>query len=140
MLYLDIDDFKAYNDRYGHPEGDYVLRRIAQSIIAALRDEDIAARYGGEEFAVIVALRGPRRPPGRGAGARLGGAPCSPLDDQRISGSITVSVGIATLGAKSPRPQELVKVADGRMYDAKRRGKNLVASGDPSASPRAAES
>ena len=54
LLYLDIDDFKSYNDSYGHPEGDYVLRRVAQAIIAALRDEDIAARCGGEEFAVIV--------------------------------------------------------------------------------------
>lgn len=127
LLYLDIDDFKSYNDSYGHPEGDYVLRRVAQAIIAALRDEDIAARCGGEEFAVIV---------GCGAEAAARAAErvrtsvemsCSPLADKRIRRSITVSVGIATLGAQVATAQELVKVADGRMYDAKRRGKNGIA-------------
>ncbi len=133
LLYLDIDDFKSYNDSYGHPEGDYVLRRVAQAIIAALRDEDIAARCGGEEFAVIV---------GCGAHAAARAAErvrasvemsCSPLVDQRIRRSIMVSVGTATLGAQVATAQELVKVADGRMYDAKRRGKNRISVSEVSA-------
>lgn len=45
-----VDDFKAYNDAYGHQEGDYVLRKVALAIVAALRVEDVASRYGGEEF------------------------------------------------------------------------------------------
>ena len=49
MLFADIDDFKEYNDAFGHQEGDYVLRKVAQAIRAALRGEDVAARYGGEE-------------------------------------------------------------------------------------------
>ena len=56
VLFIDIDDFKDYNDTYGHQEGDHVLRRVAKSIRLALRDDDIAARYGGEEFAVILRL------------------------------------------------------------------------------------
>ena len=110
-----------------------MLRRVAQAIIAALRDEDIAARCGGEEFAVIV---------GCGAHAAARAAErvrasvemsCSPLVDQRIRRSIMVSVGTATLGAQVATAQELVKVADGRMYDAKRRGKNRISVSEVSA-------
>lgn len=54
VLMLDIDDFKQVNDRYGHPAGDQVLRRIAETIKASIRDRDICGRYGGEEFIVAA--------------------------------------------------------------------------------------
>jgi hypothetical protein len=54
-----VDDFKAYNDAYGHQEGDYVLRKVALAIVAALRVEDVASRYGGEEFDAHPRLKHP---------------------------------------------------------------------------------
>ena len=140
VLFLDIDDFKLYNDTYGHQDGDYVLRRVARAMLAALRDDDVVARYGGEEFTIIVAS-------GSHTAAQVAERVrstverhCSTLADRRMHGNVTVSIGVATYGADAETAQALIKVADTRMYEAKRRGKNLVASGDPSASPRAAES
>jgi diguanylate cyclase (GGDEF)-like protein/PAS domain S-box-containing protein len=54
LLFFDIDNFKSYNDTYGHLEGDFVLKKVADAIRAALRAEDVACRYGGEEFSVIL--------------------------------------------------------------------------------------
>jgi diguanylate cyclase len=54
LLFFDIDNFKKHNDTFGHPEGDYVLKKVADAMKAALRAEDVATRYGGEEFTVIL--------------------------------------------------------------------------------------
>ena len=70
---LDLDAFKAYNDRHGHPAGDALLARIATAMAGALRDGDRVYRYGGDEFAVLLpgisggaVPRGRRAGPGRG--------------------------------------------------------------------------
>lgn len=134
VLFFDIDDFKDYNDAYGHQEGDYVLRRVAQAMISALRDEDVAGRYGGEEFTVIVAC---------GAAAATQAAErvraavessCRPQSDVRIKRAVTVSVGVATLGDDATTSSALLHIADTRMYRAKRLGKNRVAAGGGPAS------
>lgn len=130
VLFFDIDDFKDYNDAYGHQEGDYVLRRVAQAMISALRDEDVAGRYGGEEFTVIVACGAQAAAQ---AAERVRSAVetnCSPQADERIKRSVTVSVGVATLGDDASTSGALVNIADTRMYNAKRLGKNRVAVGE----------
>ena len=130
VLFFDIDDFKDYNDAYGHQEGDYVLRRVAQAMISALRDEDVAGRYGGEEFTVIVSCGAG---PAAQAAERVRAAvetSCNPRADARIRRAVTVSVGVATLGDDATSSGALVNVADSRMYNAKRLGKNRVAVGE----------
>jgi len=136
VLFLDIDDFKAYNDAYGHQEGDYVMHKIAQAILTALRGGDVAARYGGEEFTIIVPC-GPQLAAQvaervRSAVEEL----CSTDNDERIKRSVTASVGVASLGADAKTAEKLVNVADTRMYEAKRLGKNRVSVGKASASQR----
>ena len=129
MLFLDIDDFKAYNDAFGHQAGDYVLRKVGQAIKTALRGEDVAARYGGEEFTVILncdeaaALEIAERV--RATVEDL----CSAFADDHIERSVTASVGVATLGRDADVAEKLVTIADERMYEAKKRGKNRVFAG-----------
>jgi diguanylate cyclase (GGDEF)-like protein/PAS domain S-box-containing protein len=130
VLFMDIDNFKSYNDSYGHPEGDYVLKRVAESIKLALRDDDVAARYGGEEFAVILACS---RRKALDIAERVRAsieANCSKVADPRIQRNVTVSVGLSTLKPGVRDAEELVSVADVRMYAAKQRGKNRVCCGD----------
>lgn len=130
VVFLDIDDFKLYNDQFGHQEGDYVLQKVAQTITQEARGEDIASRYGGEEFTLILgcdfdtACR---------VAERLRSSVeerCSTFADPNVKRSITVSVGLASFGVDADAGDQLVKIADARMYEAKNRGKNQVYTGD----------
>jgi two-component system chemotaxis family response regulator WspR len=128
ILMIDIDDFKKYNDTYGHLAGDEVLKNVAKAIRHCIqRPADLAARFGGEEFAVIL----PATPL---VGAKnIGANICQSVENLAVRGSsegaahITVSVG-----ASSARPSRddsyaaLLLEADEALYEAKRSGKNRV--------------
>jgi PAS domain S-box/PAS domain S-box/diguanylate cyclase (GGDEF) domain len=129
VLFLDIDDFKAYNDAYGHQEGDYVLRRVGEAIKTALRGGDVAARYGGEEFTIILSCDLPEAAEIAERVRSTVEDLCSSFADNRIRRSVTASLGIATLGRDGDMAEKLVNVADARMYEAKKRGKNQVFGG-----------
>jgi len=125
VLMIDADHFKAVNDRHGHPVGDRVLRMIADTVRATLRESDLAGRYGGEEFAVVLphtGLDGARQVAERirrGCdGARLP-LPAGPL-------TVTVSIGVATLKPGMRRPEDLIGQADEALYRAKAEGRNRV--------------
>lgn len=127
LIMLDIDDFKQFNDRFGHPRGDTVLRAVSAVIRENLREIDVAARYGGEEFIVVLpetdqagALAVAERIRRSMAEHEFGTGEGAPVARQ------TVSLGVATYpkhGASAPR---LVEAVDAAMYEAKRRGKNQV--------------
>lgn len=126
---LDVDEFKAYNDHFGHQAGDDCLRNVAAVLHAcAQRSGELAARYGGEEFVVILPGIG------RSEGAALAETIRKSVQAQGLehteaspAGVVTVSVGIASC---TPRPggspDDLLKAADAAMYEAKRRGRNNV--------------
>jgi diguanylate cyclase (GGDEF)-like protein len=127
LIMLDIDDFKAVNDTYGHPQGDAVLRQVASVVRQNSRDADSPARYGGEELSLILPhtdLEG-----AHAIAERIREA-VEELPVPRIDGTgflrITASVGVAasTVGHK----EELIAEADGALYEAKRRGKNCTVS------------
>ncbi len=119
ILMMDLDSFKAFNDRYGHPAGDSLLRAIGGAIVGALRDDDRAYRYGGDEFAVLLPglARGRaqavaervRRAVAETAAAEAGGA----------GPAVTISVGIATFPADGRVKDALVKAADVDLYRVK---------------------
>jgi diguanylate cyclase (GGDEF)-like protein/PAS domain S-box-containing protein len=138
VLFVDIDDFKPYNDAYGHQEGDYVLRRVADAIKAALRGEDVAARYGGEEFTVILSCDAPTALEIAERVRSTVEDLCSPFADRQISRTVTVSIGVATLGPDGDNAERLVNMADARMYEAKALGKNQIFAGhvDPARGER----
>ncbi len=126
LLLLDIDDFKALNDTYGHQAGDAALVELAQRLMTSTREVDAVARYGGEEFAVLF--------------------PRTEIDDavvvaerilDEVTGSpfpvpagmhlpVTVSMGLATHPAHGTTVAELVGAADAALYRAKAGGKNRL--------------
>lgn len=127
FLLLDIDDFKVINDTYGHPKGDSVLQRIAESGRGALRRGDVFGRIGGEEFAAVF--------PGCAPDMAMQVAERLQKEIQRLSFShdhqtfgITVSQGLTSLTAEDESVESLFARADAAMYEAKRQGKNRIIS------------
>jgi diguanylate cyclase (GGDEF)-like protein len=128
ILLADLDRFKEVNDRLGHATGDEVLRRVAQSMAAALRTEDLLGRYGGDEF--VAVLPGTGGVGAREAGERLRRALASPdlgLPFESESGPLTISVGIASYNRSIVDTAEMVRRADEALYRAKAAGRNRVA-------------
>ena len=126
LVLLDLDHFKRVNDTYGHPAGDQVLRELAALAQRSLRAEDVFARFGGEEFAVV--LRGIHLSGARKLAERLRiGLERSAIAAEDTHIRVTLSAGCASL-ACAPRPsaEELVRIADRRLYAAKAGGRNRV--------------
>ena len=126
VLLFDIDRFKAINDTHGHLCGDFVLRELAECIRSTIRKEDLFARYGGEEFCMVLVETSEEE--ARGAAERVRAlieAHEFQFEDTRIK--LTISVGVATTTGESVvTPADLLRVADERLYQAKRGGRNLV--------------
>jgi len=124
VLMIDIDRFKALNDRYGHGAGDEVLRAVGGSIVRAVRDDDVPARYGGEEFVVLL------RNPGPAVALEVGERVRAAVAALDLTGlglpSVTVSVGVAVAEFDDEPIGELVERADRALYRAKRNGRNRV--------------
>ncbi|MBS0365763.1 MAG: GGDEF domain-containing protein [Proteobacteria bacterium] len=143
VLLIDIDYFKAYNDRYGHLAGDYCLRVVAPVIHAAAtrHARDIVARYGGEE--IIAVLSGCDRATASAAAATVVAA-VKALNIEHLASQagscLTVSVGAATLSAADGHGQEqAVRLADIALYAAKARGRDGWMAYDPPAAGPGAE-
>ncbi len=125
VILLDIDDFKAVNDTFGHPVGDHLLIEIARTLKARLRDGDVLARLGGDEFAIFMSrtdLRGARRR-ANSTLVRLQRNIAS-IDGRPIQ--CFASVGVAVSPAHGATADELLAHADLAMYEAKDRGRNRV--------------
>ncbi|MEX6663288.1 diguanylate cyclase [Pseudomonas sp. W2-17] len=132
LLMIDVDYFKAYNDAFGHLEGDEALRQVAKAIRAnSSRPSDLPARYGGEEFALVL----PNTSPG---GARLLAEKLRqtiasmniPHVAPSQGSSLTVSIGLATVVPQvGSHSRQLIQTADQGLYAAKHNGRNQVAMG-----------
>jgi diguanylate cyclase (GGDEF)-like protein len=124
---LDVDDFKFYNDNYGHEGGDAVLRCLARVLGDSARADDLVARYGGDEF---VMLLGGSVEDATKVAERVREKleiECLAQRDLSSSGSPTISVGVASLGEDTATLQHLIRAADVELYRAKAEGKNRVA-------------
>lgn len=124
---VDVDHFKLYNDRYGHPAGDQCLRRVASVLNECVRATDLVARYGGEEFAVV--LPSADATVARQVAQRVRDAVVT-LDqphERAPHGYVTVSIGVAVLiPSEEDDPQHLIELADQQLYQAKQNGRNQV--------------
>jgi diguanylate cyclase (GGDEF)-like protein len=124
ILMLDLDHFKEFNDRFGHPAGDEALRVFAHLIASSIREPDIAARYGGEEFAIYLA----------GAGAAEAAEVAERIRERTETtiiplapgktGRLTVSIGYAVAPDDGDERVLLLKAADDALYRAKLAGRN----------------
>ena len=127
LMMLDIDHFKKFNDTYGHPTGDQVLRLVAQTLVANVKGRDMAARYGGEEFAILL--------PGTSlkAGIQVAEILRRSIEEKEISdkannvklGGITLSIGVAKY-REAESISSFVERADAALYKAKNTGRNRV--------------
>ncbi len=133
LVLLDVDDFKRYNDGYGHSRGDKCLRAVADALRTALpRGTDILARYGGEEFAVILPFTDARG--GQVVSERMRRAIEAlrlPHKHSTVGAHLTITAGGVTCQpASDMKPTHLIELADLALYQAKARGKNRVEWGD----------
>ncbi|MGN8000409.1 GGDEF domain-containing protein [Sphingomonas sp. 22176] len=123
LLYMDLDGFKAVNDRYGHAAGDVVLRRFADEARARMRPDDLFARLGGDEFCAFFAIeRGvPPEQVAESLHARLS-------DALRSTGhAVTCSMGAVVIDAGATEDTErMIGLADEAMLEVKRNGKNAI--------------
>lgn len=126
VMIIDIDHFKSINDRFGHAEGDLVLQRTAEVLGKNLRDTDILARFGGEEFVII--LQDVNETTTNATAERLRLAIASSASGEIASTPITASFGVVWRDAGSATQwDQLMAIADERLYQAKREGRNRVA-------------
>jgi len=125
LLMLDIDHFKAYNDRYGHMAGDLVLKHIARTVNSMERKGDVVARYGGEEFAVLL-FGADKKEARLEAEAIRKRIEREPLILRRQEMCVTVSIGVSAYPEDATVEGDLIKMADERLYKAKSRGRNRV--------------
>ena len=124
LVMIDIDHFKSFNDRLGHPAGDEALCVVARVLEANSRSHDVVARYGGEEFVVILPetdIEGSLR-----YADKMRRAVEATRFEPDACQQLTISAGVATTGGNARTPQELVERADARLYRAKRAGRNCV--------------
>ncbi len=145
LLMFDIDDFKLYNDKYGHATGDDVLRETARLMLSVVRDHDVVARIGGDEFAVIFwDNEKPRKPNSEhpqdvvAAARRFQDAICShrfPKLMDKAVGRLTVSGGLASFPWDGRTPCELLARADAMAMQSKQQGKNAITFGTGSKRP-----
>ena len=157
LLLFDIDDFKKYNDRFGHGVGDEILRQVAALMKRCTRDHDLVARIGGDEFAVVFwDKEGPRQPKDPRSGALPGRPPQAPREifkrfqrliasedfpmlGQSGKGVLGVSAGLAVFPYEANDVETLMAEADRRLvHGAKRNGKNtlfIVGTDDPTLPP-----
>jgi diguanylate cyclase (GGDEF)-like protein len=125
----DIDNFKQVNDRFGHQTGDQVLRRVAGSIVASVRPQDIVCRWGGEEFLVIV------HDTDETGCVAIGERICAGMRELPIQTPdgpfrATISIGVATRNRDDPVSAEaLIALADAALYRSKREGRDRVTVG-----------
>ena len=139
-LMLDVDHFKRYNDRWGHPAGDAVLKRLANTLRESVRDVDTVARYGGEEFMVML----PETPVSEAGRVAERIRAATEKDRFTPEGAtdplnITVSVGYALFPADGKTVETLIGAADQALYRSKQSGRNRVsAAGHAAAAAKSA--
>ncbi len=132
IVLIDVDFFKEYNDRYGHPQGDQCLRIVAQTISRVVhRPADLVARYGGEEFILILP-----ETPVEGAG-HVAEIVRASIEAEKLAhegshfGFVTVSLGVASMTPQVDREAlELIHAADRALYRAKKEKRNFVCIAD----------
>ncbi len=123
LLLLDIDFFKKFNDEYGHPVGDFVLKEIASFLRRMVRKVDTVARYGGEEFAIVL-VNTPTKGAKQMADRIVNEVARSRFQHQGLTLRVSVSIGVATYPDHATLREDLIERADRALYESKEQGRN----------------
>jgi two-component system cell cycle response regulator len=127
VMMIDLDKFKAINDRHGHDAGDAVLREFSRRLQENIRGVDLVARFGGEEF--FVAMPDVDRHAAAAAAERIRraveGSPVV-LPGGKVRVDVTVSIGVAIAGAGDEDAETIIRRADSALYNSKESGRNRV--------------
>jgi diguanylate cyclase (GGDEF)-like protein len=126
FVMLDVDEFKSYNDKFGHPAGDEALRIVGRVLKDTLRGADVPARYGGEEFAILLPQTTAEEAETIAERIRRN-VELTEFPKRKV----TISVGIASRTAVLNNVPDLIDAADKALYQAKRLGRNQVRTFDP---------
>ncbi len=127
LLFIDLDHFKEFNDKYGHLKGDILLREVSNFFKQTCRQADAVARYGGDEFAFILPETYPKQ--ARMAAERLQKDFRAKKFGIQLPGvvpQVSISIGVATFMKKIGAAEDLVAAADQALYKAKGRGRNCI--------------
>lgn len=124
LFFIDIDHFKSINDGYGHPVGDKVIRRVADTMVASVRKTDVVARYGGEEFAII--LKGLNSKSASKIAENIRNRVSEEVHVHGGPEKVTVSVGVYTITDHHLSVDESISRSDSAMYQAKKSGRDRV--------------
>ncbi|WP_461829480.1 GGDEF domain-containing protein [Aquifex sp.] len=119
VIFLDLDNFKALNDTYGHQYGDEVLKKVGEILKSSVRKGDIVARYGGDEFVIVLHSKTNLEPEKVAERIKVR------IEESLRMYNISVSYGIAIFGEDGSTPEELINAADKKMYEQKQKKKNL---------------
>jgi diguanylate cyclase (GGDEF)-like protein len=132
LIVLDLDNFKAVVDRYGHLAGSRSIAQLGRTIGQLVRPGDVPARFGGDEFVVVLPDTDTGEAERLAESIRKAIEACERLDGEEIDLSrVTASVGVATYPVHAADAESLFRQADAAMYLAKRSGKNRVAVAPP---------
>jgi diguanylate cyclase (GGDEF)-like protein len=122
FAYIDLDDFKAVNDRFGHSDGDLLLQAVANTIKKGIRETDTVARLGGDEFAILLPETGPKA--ARQFIERIRDSLSHDVEEH--GWPVTFSIGVVTFMRPPIDVNEAIRIADSLMYSAKNSGKNTI--------------
>lgn len=130
VILYDIDNFKRFNDSYGHLFGDIVLKTLAQLVKESIRKDDIVARFGGEEFIILLPHTGKELACEKAEELRKKISELT-IRDKDVAASVTVSMGVSTFPTLAQTELTLLNSADEALYEAKNSGKNCVRMAKP---------
>ncbi len=130
VLFLDLDNFKAINDHYGHDRGDQILQIVAKTLQSCLRESDLLCRWGGDEF-VLALLESGKSADVKNVAEKIRGRILACIAKENDSCPMSVSIGMALFPVHGSEPDLLIRNADMAMYEAKRQGKNRCEFFDP---------
>jgi len=120
LLFIDLDNFKVFNDTYGHTVGDEVLKEFAIILKSAVRKIDFAGRYGGDEFIVVLVETDISKALSTGNRVR------KLVQEKMKEYGITISIGVSTYPLHGTKKSQLIQAADNACYRAKKLGGNRV--------------
>jgi len=126
VIMIDVDRFKQFNDRYGHPNGDSLLRSLGRFLVEQVREEDIACRYGGEEFLLVAPEAALEVARDRADRIREQFKTLSLMQRMEVAEPVTLSAGIAAYPEHGSVPEALIRAADRALYIAKHSGRDQV--------------